>query len=186
MEDAQIIALYWSRSQEAVAETAEKYGPFLTCLSYHIVHSRHDAEECVNDAYLHAWNAIPPERPAAFRAWLGRVTRNLSLDRWKRDHAQKRGGGNMALLLGELTDCLPATQAPEQALAEQELGVLISRFLQRQQPGARYMFLRRYWYGDPLADIAQSLGCGEARVKSSLFRTRRALRRELEREGVAL
>ena len=186
MEDAQIIELYWQRNQSAIEETAGKYGPFLRDVSWNILRSYPDAEECVNDTYLRTWNAIPPARPTAFCAWLGRIARNLSLDRWKQSQAEKRGGGATELLLGELDQCVPAPNGTEQAMEDRELAALISRFLRRLPTDSRVMFLRRYWYGEDLADIARKLGCGQGKVKSSLFRTRKALRAYLEKEGVAL
>ena len=126
MEDSAIIDLYWGRDQRAVEETAGKYGSFLHSLSWNILRSRGDAEECVNDTYLRAWNAIPPARPAALRAWLGRITRNLSLDRWKEERTQRRGGGAMEVLLGELDDCVPSPHGVERQLEDQEIAALIS------------------------------------------------------------
>jgi RNA polymerase sigma-70 factor (ECF subfamily) len=186
VEDSEIIGLYWNRDQQAIGETAGKYGGFLWGIAWNILRSHGDAEECVNDTYLHTWNAIPPARPTAFRAWLGRIARNLSLDRWKQSRAQRRGGDGMELLLGELDDCVPAPRGTEQALEDQETAALISAFLRRLPRESRVMFLRRYWYGDSLADIASRLGCGQSKVKSSLFRTRKALRTYLEQEGVVL
>ena len=155
MDDTQIIDLYWDRDQGAITATAGKYGSFLHALSWNILRSHHDAEECVNDTYFRAWNAMPPERPDALRAWLGRITRNLSLDRWK---------------AGE-----------ERVLAE-----CVSAFLRGQTADNRYIFLRRYWYGEDIAAIAKRLDCGESRVKSALFRTRKALRAFLEKEGIVV
>ena len=117
MDDTQIIDLYWDRDQGAITATAGKYGSFLHALSWNILRSHHDAEECVNDTYFRAWNAIPPERPSALRAWLGRITRNLSLDRWKAGRTQSRGAG-METLLGELDECIPDHRGPEQAADE--------------------------------------------------------------------
>ena len=114
MDDTQIIDLYWDRDQGAITATAGKYGSFLHALSWNILRSHHDAEECVNDTYFRAWNAIPPERPSALRVWLGRITRNLSLDRWKAGRTQSRGAG-METLLGELDECIPDHRGPEQA-----------------------------------------------------------------------
>lgn len=108
MDDTQIIDLYWDRDQGAITATAGKYGSFLHALSWNILRSHHDAEECVNDTYFRAWNAMPPERPGALRAWLGRITRNLSLDRWKAGRTQSRGAG-METLLGELDECISPT-----------------------------------------------------------------------------
>ena len=186
MEDEAIIALYWDRNQTAISATAEKYGAFLYNLSWNILRSFPDAEECVNDTYLRTWNAIPPARPTAFRAWLGRITRNLSLDRWKSARAEKRGGDAAELLLGELDDCIPTPDQVEKHLEDQEIARLISVFLRALPSENRIIFLRRYWYGDSVAQIAAKLHCGEGKVKSSLFRTRKALRSYLEKEGVLL
>lgn len=186
MEDTAIIELYWARSESAVAETASKYGGFLWTIAWNILRSHGDAEECVNDTYLRTWNAIPPERPTAFRAWLGRIARNLSLDRWKQGRAQKRGGSETELLLGELDACLPALHGTEKALEDRETGALISAFLRNLPQESRVIFLRRYWYGQDIAAIAAGLGCGQGKVKSSLFRTRGKLREYLENEGVTI
>lgn len=186
MEDTAIIDLYWSRDQQAIAETAGKYGPFLHTLAWNVLHSQRDSEECVNDTYLRAWNAIPPARPAALRAWLGRIARNLSLDRWKEGRTQRRGGDAAEVLLGELADCIPAPRSVEQHLEDQEIAGLISSFLRGLPAESRVVFLRRYWYGQDLAEIAAERGCGVGKVKSSLFRTRKALRAYLEKEGVFL
>ncbi len=183
MEDGQIIQLYWDRDQRAIPETEGKYGKLLRSISWNLLHSREDAEECVSDTYLRAWEAIPPARPGAFRNWLGRITRNLSLDRWKSLRAEKRGGGAEALL-GELEDCLPAPAG--RSVEDVELAELLNGFLRGLTREARAMFLRRYWYGESVAEIAGALDCGEGKVKSSLFRSRRALREYLEKEGIAV
>lgn len=183
MEDGQIIELYWNRDQRAIRETDGKYGRLLHSIAWNLLQSREDSEECVNDTYLRAWEAIPPARPGAFRTWLGRITRNLSLDRWKRRGAEKRGGG-AEVLLGELEDCLPGTAG--RSVEEQELAELLSAFLRGLSREGRAMFLRRYWYGQSVAEIAGDLSCGEGKVKSSLFRSRKALREFLEKEGIAV
>ena len=186
MEDGQIIDLYWRRDQRAIQETDGKYGKLLHSIAWNLLRSREDSEECVSDTYLRAWEAIPPTRPAAFRTWLGHITRNLSLDRWKRLQAEKRGGG-AELLLGELEDCVPAGGGgPERALEDRELAEILNAFLRDLSREGRSMFLRRYWYGQSLAEIGAALGCGEGKVKSSLFRSRKALRAYLEKEGVCL
>ncbi len=183
MEDGRIVQLYWDRDQRAIPETEGKYGKLLHSISWNLLHSREDAEECVNDTYLRAWEAIPPARPGAFRIWLGQITRNLSLDRWKSRRAEKRGGGAEALL-GELEDCLPDQRG--RSVEDLELAELLNVFLRGLSREARAAFLRRYWYGESLAEIAGALGCGEGKVKSSLFRSRRALREYLEKEGIAV
>lgn len=186
MEDLQIIDLYWQRQECAIQETAQKYGNFLFGLAWNILHSRDDADECVNDTYFRAWNAIPPQRPSAFKVWLGRITRNLSLDRWRKAKADKRGGEEMELLLGELDVCVPEARGVEQVMEDQEIAAAISRFLRAQSRESRTIFLRRYWYGESIGDIARLLGSSEGKVKSSLFRSRSALREFLEQEGIAL
>ena len=166
MEDAEIIDLYWARDQRAIDETHGKYGGFLAGIAWNILRSHGDAEECVNDTYLRTWNAIPPARPSAFRAW--------------------RGGDGMEVLLGELGDCVPTPRGTEKALEDQEIAALISDFLRRLSKEHRAIFLRRYWYGQSVAEIAEALGCGQGKVKSALFRTRKALRTYLEQEEVLL
>ena len=128
---------------------------------------------------------FPPRGRGALRAWLARITRNLSLDRWKTRQAEKRGGG-AETLLGELEDCLPAPGGPERALEDRELAEALEGFLRGLSREGRAMFLRRYWYGQGVAEIAGDLGCGEGKVKSSLFRSRKALREFLEKEGIAV
>ena len=186
MDDGQIIDLYWQRDQRAIDETSQKYGPFLFGLAWNILRSRGDAEECVNDTYLRTWNAIPSARPTAFQAWLGRIARNLSLDRWKQNRAQKRGGDEMELLLGELDACIPAPRTTERHLEDREIAATLSDFLRQLPKERRVIFLRRYWYGDDIETISQRLGCSQGKVKSALFRTRNALKTYLEKEGVAL
>ena len=186
MEDHAIIELYWQRQESAIQETAAKYGAFLSALARNILRSEPDAEECVNDTYLRAWNAIPPQRPSAFKLWLGRITRNLSLDRWRRVKAEKRGGDETELLLGELDTCLPAPHGVEKSLEDQEIATIISAFLRTLPQQSRVIFLRRYWYGQAIGEIARALRCGEGKVKSSLFRSRAALRQTLEKEGITL
>ena len=184
MEDCEIIELYWQRNQTAISETAEKYGALLGGISWNILRSRSDAEECVNDTYLRAWNAIPPTRPSTLPIWLSRIIRNISLDRWKQLRAKKRGGDQTELLLGELDQCIPAAQGTVKILEDRDTAALISAFLRQLSPEARIIFLRRYWYGMDLERIAAGLGCSRGKVKSSLFRTRQALRAYLEQEGV--
>ena len=185
-EDEKIIELYWQRDQQAIQETAGKYGIFLHSIAWNILRSHGDAEECVNDTYLRTWNAIPPARPSAFRTWLGRIVRNLSLDRWKQGRTQKRGGGEMELLLGELDGCVPSPRRTESHLEDQEVASLISAFLRRLPWEARVIFLRRYWFGDTSVEIAERLGAGESMVKSRISRTLKRLKEFLRKEGYDL
>lgn len=186
MEDLQIIQLFWERSEQAISETATKYGVFLWRIARNILGSHDDADECVNDTYLRAWNAIPPSRPSVLRAWLGRITRNLSLDRWNQSRAQKRGGSAVDVLLGELSECVPSPHRTEQHLEDQALADALSAFLRTLPRENRVIFLRRYWYGDRLEVIAAGMDCSAGKVKSSLFRTRKKLLAYLEKEGICL
>ena len=186
MEDAQIVKLYWERNPEAIARSREKYGIYCFSLADRIVNSREDAEECVNDTWLHAWNAMPPQRPSILSAFFGKLARNLSLDRWRRNRAAKRGGSQVELALHELGDCLPAPGGPEQALDEKETGRVISQFLRSQPELDRALFIRRYWHLESIAALAQSFHLRESQVKSRLFRTRQRLKAALEQEGIAV
>lgn len=185
MEDSQIIDLYWQRSEQAIAETAQKYGSFCFTIAENILSIREDAEECVNDTYHHAWNAIPPQRPSLLRPWLGRIVRNLSINLWNKNHAQKRYAG-MDLLLHELEDCVPAPQTVQQALDERELASLMERWLQALPQEDRMLFLRRYWYGVPLQELAAQQGMAPGKLAGRMYRLRKSLQSVLEKEGVLL
>ena len=182
MEDADIIELYWQREERAIEETARKYGTYCRNIAYNILQVHEDAEECVNDGYQRCWESIPPERPGRFRAWLGTLVRNLSINRWKRGRAARRGG-SFSLLLEELGDCLPAPVDTEQAAELRELGRQINCWLSKLGEDERRLFLRRYWYGDSITDLAESLGMSGNGLRQKLFRLRRRLRAFLEEEG---
>ena len=186
MEDNRIIDLYWARSQQAIAESELKYGTYCRAVARNILSRAEDAEECVNDTWLRAWNAIPPQRPKVLQAFFGTLTRNLSLDRWRRDRAEKRGGGTVELALEELEDCLAAREQVEQVVQAGDTARLISDFLRRQPKQDRQLFVRRYWYLDDVRALCQRFGMGESQVKSRLHRMRKKLKQELEREGVAV
>ena len=185
MEDAAIIDLYWARDQRAIAESDGKYGPFCRRLALNILTVREDAEECVNDTWHQAWNTMPPRRPDSLRDYLGRIVRNLSLDLWRRNHAQKRDHG-MEQLLSELEDCVPTRQSVEQAVEAAELSRIISRWLDTLPPRDRALFIRRYWNGEPVAELAVQEGEPANRLSQRLLRLRKSLRKALEREGVTL
>lgn len=183
MDDSRIVDLYWQRDETAIAETAAKYGPYCMKISQNILSDRADSEENVNDAYLHAWNAMPPQRPEVLSAFLGRLTRNLALNRYKARGAQKRQSDTLAASLDELAECLPASSAPDDEAAAAELGRSISAFLRTQSDDARVMFVRRYFCCDTIEELAARFGCGESRVKTSLLRTRSRLKAHLVKEG---
>lgn len=184
MEDSQIIDLYWARSQQAIVESQHKYGSYCHSIARGILAVEEDAEECVNDTWLRAWHAMPPQRPGILSAFLGKLTRNLSLDRWRQSRAAKRGGGQVDIALGELEDCLPAPGRPEDHLEEQETAAAISRFLRGQPEVDRALFIRRYWHLEPIAQLARRFDMGEGHVKSRLHRLRLRLKTALEQEGI--
>lgn len=184
MKDHEIIDLYWKRLENAISATAEKYGKYCHSISYNILHSREDAEECVNDTWLGAWKSMPPQRPECLSAYLGKITRNLSLNRFKQYNAQKRGLGQTELVLSELEDCIPARTDVEQAVEEMILVKSINRFLWEQPEQKRNLFIRRYWYLSPIREIAENYGMSESKVSSLLFRMRNKLREHLEKDGI--
>ena len=186
MEDAHIIGLYWARDEGAIPASDEKYGGLCRALSRNILGSSEDAEECVNDTWLRAWNAMPPQRPGILSAFFGKLTRNLSLDRWRRNKAAKRGGSQVEVALHELEDCLPDRRSPDEELEAGETAALISAFLRRQSEADRALFVRRYFHLEPLDSLARQFGMSMGQVKSKLHRMRGRLRLELEREGVAV
>ena len=186
MDDNMILDLYWARSESAISETAQKYGGYCTKIAMNILQNSEDTEECVNDTYLKTWNAIPPQRPTIFSSFLGKIIRNLSLNKYKEQRAKKRGGYEVVLLLDELEDCVPSSNRVEY---EYEVGVIaqtIDRFLHSIDAESRIVFVRRYWYVDSIRSIAARFQMSESKVKSMLFRTRSKLRIYLEKEGIAI
>lgn len=186
LEDTEIIELYFNRSENAIAETKRKYDDYLVSISENILQNRQDAEECVCDTYIHAWNSIPPQNPACFRAFLGRIARNLSLDCYKKRNTQKRSGNNNALLLSELEECIPSPADVEREFDDGEIAKYLSKFLHSQTKQNRALFIRRYWHCDSVKQISKRFGLSESKVKSSLFRLRNSLKVYLEKEGVKL
>ncbi len=172
MEDETIIDLYFAREERAIAETGKKYGGYCRSIAFNILHSHEDTEECVSDTWLHTWNAIPPTRPGCLRAFLGRITRNLSFTRWEAARAQKRGGGQTELLLSELSDCLPGGERPEAQLDAQAVTLTIEVFLQSQTRENRQLFLRRYYYNQTAEQIAREKDMNAGTVRSRLARGR--------------
>lgn len=185
MEDIEIVDLYWKRDETAIKETDYKYGRFCQSLAMNILSVWEDAEECVSDTYQKAWNAIPPEHPNAFRAWLGKIVRNLSINRWHHNRAQKRYQGAEELL-SELADCIPDSKTTESILEAQELSEYISDWLRALPAMDRTWFVRRYWNGEPLQTLAASSGITPSTLAGRMFRLRKSLRNYLTQKGVAL
>lgn len=186
MDDRQIIDLYWARSEAAISETANKYSRYCHTIAYNILHSNEDAEECVNDTYLRAWGRMPPQRPDLLSAFLGKITRNLSLNRYEKYTARKRGLGQVPLALDELQDCIPAASSVEQTVEDAELAEIFNYFLAALPTDTRKIFMRRYWYLSPIKEIAEDWGFSESKVKMILLRTRNKLKQTLEKEGIPL
>ena len=184
MTDAEIIELYFERSEAAIEETAKRYGAYCSAIAMNILHNREDGEECVNDTFLKAWNAIPPQRPVKLSSFLGRITRNLSLNKYESRNTQKRIGNETALLLSELEEMLPIAQNVEEQAETNELAQEIDKFLLTIERQDAAFMVRRYWYGDSVTQIAKRFDAGESRVKTNLFRTRKKLKNYLESRGI--
>lgn len=182
MEDGRIIELYWQRSPDAVSETARKYGAYCFAVAENILHSAEDSEECVNDAWFRAWNAMPPQRPGALRLFLARITRNLAFDRFRARSAEKRFGGEMALVLHELSECLGGAST-EAVFEAEELRQCIGRFVRSLPQRDGNVMARRYFFAEPVADIAKRYGLSENHVMVILTRTRKKLKAHLLKEG---
>lgn len=184
MEDVQIVELYWNRDEAAIAATSERYGNYCYSIAYHILQCSEDAKECVNDTYWKAWLSIPPQRPNRLATYLGKITRNLSLDRLKQLNAQKRGKGQVELALQELESCIPSADDMDQIADEIVLSDTINQFLRAQPRTERNIFVGRYWHLYSIADLAQAYGMRESKVASMLFRMRQKLKHYLEKEGI--
>ena len=183
MNDLQLVELYWERSERAISETALKYEKFCHNIAYNILFSEEDSEECVNDTWLRAWCAIPPQRPLKLSAFLGRITRNLSFNRLKTRNALRRGGSETVLTLDELSESIPASERTGEGLELEELTAVLDKFLGNLDPEARRIFMRRYWYFSKPAEIASAFGISEHKVYKSLQRTRAKLKDFLRKEG---
>lgn len=183
MEDSRIIDLYFERSEEAIARTAEKYGRLCRSIALRIVGSYEDAQECENDTYVAVWNAIPPVRPHVFSAFLSRITRNIALNRYEYNKAGKRNR-QFDLVLEELEECLASSCSVEDTYIAGEIAGMINKFLEKLKTETRIIFVRRYYYADSVREIAQRLNIGESKVKTTLFRVRQELRAYLEQQGV--
>lgn len=183
MDDEKIIGLYWQRDQQAIGESREKYGAYCGTIAENILHSKEDTEECLNDTWARAWESIPPERPRRLGVFLGRLCRNLAIDKWRHQRSGKQGGGQTALCLEELSECIGEEQQIEDRLALREA---LNAFLRAQTEKNRKIFLLRYWYMLPVAEVARRCGMSEGAVKMQLSRLRNKLKESLDKEGVAL
>ena len=186
MNDEQIIDLFFARSEKAIYEAKEKYEKYCYGIAYNILHNNEDSEECVNDAYLQAWNVIPPQRPNFLASFLGKITRNLAINKYKYNSAEKRGMGRMDIILEELEECLPAKQNIEREIEDKMIIESLNKFLSTQKSKNRKIFIRRYWYMDSVKDIANLYHLSESNVKMTLLRTRNGLKTYMEKEGISI
>lgn len=186
MTDEKIVELYWERSEEAIKETQKQYGRYLHYIAKEILQDEEDAKEIVNETYLKAWNSIPPQRPNPLKEFLGRMTRQISLNRLEQNKAQKRGGGQYLHALDELTECIPDGSGSEDLASNIDLTDAINRFLRSLPIEQRRVFIKRYWYMSSIADTAISFGMSESKVTSILFRVRNKLKDHLTKEGFDL
>lgn len=185
MDDERIVSMFFDRSEDAVGELDKKYGTMLRQMSKNIVGDAADAEECVNDAYLAVWDAIPPAKPDSLRAFAGKILRNLSLKRYRYNNAGKRGGHHAAAI-DELCEVIPCAASAEEMAEAAEISRVIDRFLGTLDAENRVLFVRRYWYCDSIADAAKMLGISEGAAKMRLSRTREKLKKTLEKEGISV
>lgn len=183
VEDSKIVDLYWERSEQAISETQNKYGHYCLSIARNILPTREDAQESVNDTYLAAWNAMPPNRPSILSTFLGKLTRRISIDKWRILSADKRGGGNTALALEELAECIPGGSDPEAEVEAKELASTIGSFLDTLSSTERQIFLMRYFDLTNIQNISSKFNMSPSKVKSMLFRIRNKLREHLEKEG---
>lgn len=186
MDDAKIVQLYWDRNEQAIPATADKYGNYCTSIAKNILGNREDAEECVNDTYLNAWNSMPPHRPSILSTFLGKITRNLSIMRYKHNTADKRGGGQLPVVIDEILELVSDTDTVEQEIDRKELISAIDGFLDRLPADKKNIFVCRYWYFDSLSDIAIRFGMTENNVSVTLNRLRLKLHNYLLERGFEL
>lgn len=186
MTDEKIIDLYWARSEKAIEETDRAYGRYFDSIAYGILKNREDAKETVNDTYLAAWNSMPPERPGHLKAFLGAITRRLSINRAEYNQARKRGGGEYTLVLDELAECVSGGDEPSASLEEKELAALISQFLYTLPLKARAVFVARYFNAMKTEEIAKRYGMREGSVLKTLSRARSKLHIYLTDRGYSV
>lgn len=182
MEDAQIVDLYWARSENAISETSAKYGKYCYAIAYNVLANHEDADESVNDTFLDAWNSMPPHRPSILSTFLGKITRRISIDKWRGRTAEKRGGGEIALALDELSDCIPSGHNVEHEVEAAELAKVINDFVMSLPPMDRRVFICRYWYLDSISTISRQFNFSESKIKMMLYRQRQRLLSHLEGE----
>ena len=185
MEDSAIIALYFDRDENAIRETDKKYGAFCRKVAFNILSVNEDTEECVSDTYLKVWNKIPPERPMRFMAWLGKIVRNTALNLYTKLHSQKRFNG-IEIMLDELYECIPSDISLEKEIEDKEITIAVNTWLKSISADERYLFIRRYWYGDAVNVLAKQQKVSPHTMTQRLYRIREKLKNYFEKEGIAI
>jgi len=183
MEDDRIVALYWERSETAIDETAQKYGSYCYAIAHGLLRVASDSEECVNDTYMAAWDCIPPHKPAKLSTFLGKLTRRLAVDRLRKQGTDKRGGGELPLVLDELSECVASSSTVETDIDRRLLIQALRTFIDTLSTAQRDVFFRRYWYAQSIEDIASAYRWSNEKVKSMLHRIRKKLQQHLQKEG---
>ena len=186
MEDKEIVELFWNRSEKAIQETSKKYEKYCYAIAYGILRSHEDAKECVNDTYYQVWSSIPPQKPAKLSTFVGKITRNLALNKWEYHNAKKRGMGEVPLVLEELQDCVPSGNHVEGIVDRICFEDVLNDFLATLSKEKRMIFVRRYWYLSSIKEIAKDFGMSESKIKMMLMRLRNEFRMFLEKEGVQI
>ena len=186
MNDDAIVALYWQRDESAITVTQEKYNAYLMKIARNILNDTEDSEESVNDTYLAAWNSMPPQKPVVLSTYLGKITRRISISLFRKRNADKRKGGEFALSLDEMEEVFTDHMEPEKEIEAKLLGELLNQFLRSLKPDERRTFIGRYYYMDPLKEVAAYCGMSESKAKTMLFRTRVKLKEYLNKEGFVL
>lgn len=186
MQDEMIVALYWKRDENAISETEKKYGRYLSKIAHNILSDREDSKETVNDTYWKAWSSMPPHKPSILSAYLGKITRQLSIDVFRTRNREKRKSSEYAISLSELEDCVSGSETTEQRVELKMLGEAINAYLRTLPAEARNTFVGRYYFADSIREAAGYYGMSEPKVKSMLYRTRQGLKEYLEKEGYEL
>lgn len=186
VEDHEIVTLYWGRDPRALLESQRQYGGYCYRIAWNVLENQEDSDECVNDTWLRAWNAMPPQRPSRLSLFLGRITRNLALDRWREKRAERRGGGRVSLALEELSECVTKGDSTSEQVEAHQLTEAIGHFLETLPREDRQLFLGRYWYCRTIGELGIVFSLKENAVKTRLFRIRGKLREFLEKEGIAV
>ena len=183
MSDSQIIELYFNRDESAIEQSNNHYGAYCRKIAMNILHSREDSEECVADTWHNAWNAIPPQKPLSLSAFFGKIVRNLAISRYRKGKAAKRFGG-LDVLLSEFEECIPSGESVIQQVESRLLAEIIDEWLSRLDKQDRVVFIRRYWFGESVKDLAKECGCSPAKMAQTMLRLRKSLRTKLEMEGI--